>query len=160
MEWLGWTVPSLFCLSGSLISLTGIWRALDLGLRHSLAAGPCGGGFSGSERGGEMGSAHCHGNCGCGGGCSGNCGGGHCSSDYGSSADCTTAAAAERQMGEEFQTQGDQGESLVSHKVAKRQDLPPGLLQTLGKQWVAFLAPWVSLQIKRLKLLPGSACYG
>ena len=30
MERLGWTVPSSFCLSGSLVSLTGIWRASGL----------------------------------------------------------------------------------------------------------------------------------
>ena len=52
------------------------------------------------------------------------------------------------------------GGSPVSHKVAERQDLPPGLLHTLGKWWVASLAPWVSLWIKQLKPLPGSACYG
>ena len=56
MEHLAWTVLSSFCLSVSLVSLTGIWRALGLGLGHILAAGPCGGGFSGSERGREMGS--------------------------------------------------------------------------------------------------------
>ena len=48
----------------------------------------------------------------------------------------------------------------VNHKVSERQDLPQGPLQTLGEWWVASLAPWVSLQIKRLKPLLGSACYG
>ena len=55
MEWVGWTVLSSFCLSGSLVSLTGIWKVLGLSLGCSLAAGPCQGGFSGSGRGGEMG---------------------------------------------------------------------------------------------------------
>ena len=59
MERLGWTIPSSFCLSGSHVSLTGIWRALGLGLGHSLAVGPCGVGFSGSERGREMGGGDC-----------------------------------------------------------------------------------------------------
>ena len=56
MEWLaGLFHPhSVF---QALVSLTGIWRALGLGLGCSLAAGPCGGGFSGSERDGEMGGA-------------------------------------------------------------------------------------------------------
>ena len=53
MKWLGWTVLSSFCLSVSLVSLTGNWRVLALGLGQSLAAGPCGGGFSGSKKGGE-----------------------------------------------------------------------------------------------------------
>ena len=77
MEWLGWTVPSSFCLSGSLVSVTCIWRVLGLGLGHSLAAGPCGGGFSGSERGGEMGGTDCYRD---GTHCGGDRGGGcHCS---------------------------------------------------------------------------------
>ena len=42
-------------------------------------------------------------------------------------------AAEERQMGEEFQAQGHGGGSLVSHKVAERRDLPPGVMQTLGE---------------------------
>ena len=57
MEWLGWTIPSSFCLSGSLISFTGIWRVLCLGLGLSLAAGPCGEGAP-SERAGEMGGTN------------------------------------------------------------------------------------------------------
>ena len=72
----------------------------------------------------------------------------------------TRAAVWRDRWGEEFQAQGQGGGSPVSHKVAERQDLPASVLQTLGERWVAPLAPWVSLQIKRLKLLPGSACYG
>ena len=61
-------------------------------------------------------------------------------------------------MGEEFQAQGQWGGSPVSHKMAERRDLPLGFLQTLGEQWVASLASWVSLHIKWLKPLPGSVC--
>ena len=121
MEWLGWTVPSSFCLSGSLISLTGIWRALGVGLGQSLSAGPCWGGFSGCERGREMGGA-----------------------DWVAAAAAAVApiawrrlwqrqreqpvASVERQMGEEFQAQGEQGGSLMSHKEMERQYLPSCLL--------------------------------
>ena len=105
MEWLGWTVLSSFYLSGSLVSLAGIWRVLGLGLGRTLAAGPCGGGFSGSERGGEMGSTECRGR----------------GSGW-------AAAWAERQMGEEFQVQGEQGGRLASHKEVERQYLPLHLL--------------------------------
>ena len=70
------------------------------------------------------------------------------------------AGVVERQTGEEFQAQGQQGGSLLSHKEAERWDLLQGLLQTLGEQWVASLAPWVSLWIKQLKPLPGFVYYG
>ena len=64
------------------------------------------------------------------------------------------------ETGEESEAQGQGGGSLVSHKVRERWDLSLGLLQALGEQWVASLAPWVSLRIKRLQPSPGSACYG
>ena len=67
-----------------------------------------------------------------------------------------TLAVVERQMQEESQAPGEGGGSLKSHEEVERQYLPPYLLQILEEQWIASLAPWVSLQIKWLKPLPGS----
>ena len=72
-------------------------EALGLGLGFSLAAGPCGGGFSRSKRDGEMG-AYCSGNC--------------QRATVAAVAAATVAAqlgrgAMETQMGEEFQAQGE-----------------------------------------------------
>ena len=58
-------------------------------------------------------------------------------------------------MQEESQAPGEGGGSLKSHEEVERQYLPPYLLQILEEQWVASLAPWVSLQINWLKPLPG-----
>ena len=134
MEWLVWTGPSSFCLSGSLVSITCIRRDLGLGLGHSLAAGPCWGGLCGSESGEEMGGTDCSSNC----------------ADSG----CGWRDICRRSL----KLRGRGGGSLKSHEEVERQYLPPYLLQILEEQWVASLVPWVSLQIKWLKPLPGSVC--
>ena len=104
MEQVGWTILSSFYLSGSLVSLTGICRALGLGLGHSLVAGSFWGGSPGER------------------------GAGRWVAPTAAATSATEVAAAERQMGQEFQAQGELGGSLASHNEVERQYLPPCLL--------------------------------